>query len=105
MTTIESQMQVRSGQLVREERRGTARRCSSYWWKEAKVAAVDSLLDIPPISLTQLRMGIRIFGFSLFFLSPCQRGVWVLGIFSTKRPRFRLWLSVGRDGDGFVMWV
>lgn len=90
---------------MREERPRTARRCSSYWWKEPKVAAVDSLLDIPPIFLTQLRMGILIFGFSLFFFVSLPARRLGFGILSTKRTRFRLWLSVGWDGDGFAMWV
>lgn len=42
-------MQVRSGLLVREKKPETARWCSNYLVEEeAKVASVDSLLDIPP---------------------------------------------------------
>lgn len=74
---IESQLQTRSGQLVRERRPEKARRCSSYCWKESKVAAVDRLPDIPPISFTQLRIGpshIRIFlNIFLFVSLPARR--------------------------------
>ena len=106
--TTECQMQVRSGRLVREKTPETARWCSSYLVEEEPKSGSCGQFTgyTPPFPLTQLRMGtshIRILLILFFCLPGPARRLGFGDIFSTKRPRvfFRLWLSMGWDGDEF----
>jgi hypothetical protein len=106
---MESQMQVRSDQLVREQRPEKARCCSSCLVEEKpKVAAVDSLLDIPPISFNTIPDGhshIRNSPYSfLFVVSLPARRLGFGGYYSTRRPRFETVAFCG-IGCGWIGYV